>query len=166
MLKNDPNYHEAQFYLANSYDNLYKPTRKGEAENDGYMQKAIEHYQKAAEQDPGSQQAKLAMQYLVAAYGPDKLDDPAKAEPIVKQMIEMEPNEPTNYFGLSKIYEDAGRYDEAEQALLKAQGSQAERPAGLHDAVGLLQPPGRLRQDDGDLEKAAELEPRTRRAST
>ena len=44
--------HEAQFYLANSYDNLYKPTRKGEAENDGYMNKAIEHYQMAAERDP------------------------------------------------------------------------------------------------------------------
>ena len=26
----------------------------------------------------------------------------------------MEPNEPTNYFALSKIYEDAGKYEEAE----------------------------------------------------
>src|SRR5829696_524893 len=40
----DPNYTAAHFYLANSYDNMFKPARKGEAENDAYMQKAIEHY--------------------------------------------------------------------------------------------------------------------------
>ena len=28
-----------------------------------------------------------AMEYLVAAYGPDKLNDPSQAEPIVQKMI-------------------------------------------------------------------------------
>ena len=44
----------AYFFLGNSYDNLYKPSRKGEPENDGYLTKAIEYYTKASEkeQDP------------------------------------------------------------------------------------------------------------------
>ena len=54
---------------------------------------------------------KLALQYLVAAYGPEKLNQPEKAEPIVQKMIQIEPNEPTNYFALAKIYEDGGRYE-------------------------------------------------------
>ena len=127
-VQQNPDKVEAYFYLGNSYDNLFKPTRVGEAENDAYIQKAIDNYQKAAERDPNPQMKKLALEYLVAAYGPEKLNDPEKAEPIVQQMIQMEPNEPTNYFALSKIYEDAGRYDEAEAALNKARDAKPNDP--------------------------------------
>src|SRR6185503_5058336 len=119
-LANDPTIVAAYFFLGNSYDNMYKPARAGEAENDGYMKKAIDNYKKAAEHDTNPQMKTLAMQYLVAAYGPEKLNDPTQAEPIVQQMIKLEPNEANHYFQLMKIYEDAGRYEEAEQALLKA----------------------------------------------
>ena len=91
----DPSLEGAHFFLANSYDNLYKPSRAGEAENDAYMQKAIEHYQKAAEKEPepAVQAARDAVPGRRVRSG--KLNDPAKAEPIVKQMIEMEPSEPS-----------------------------------------------------------------------
>ena len=56
----------------------------------------------------------------MAAYGADKLNDPAKAEPVVQKMIQLEPGEPANYFALAKIYEDAGAYDEAEKILQAA----------------------------------------------
>src|SRR5262245_22352402 len=36
----DPNLVHAYFYLANSYDNQYKPARKGEADNDALLTKA------------------------------------------------------------------------------------------------------------------------------
>src|SRR5262245_57927561 len=36
---------EAYFFLGNSYDNLYKVARKGEAINDGYLQDALKNYQ-------------------------------------------------------------------------------------------------------------------------
>ena len=116
----DPTLEGAHFFLANSYDNLYKPSRAGEAENDAYMQKAIEWYKKAAEKEPNAIYRQRSMQYLVAAYGPEKLNQPAEAEPIVKKMIEMDPSDYLNYVELSKIYENAGRYDEAEAQLLKA----------------------------------------------
>ena len=47
-------------------------------------------------------------QYLAAVYATDKLNEPDKAEPFVKQMIDMDPKDPANYTGLAKIYEDAG----------------------------------------------------------
>ena len=49
-----PDFLAAYFFLGNSYDNLYKPARKGEPENDAYMTKAIENYTKAAEAVQGS----------------------------------------------------------------------------------------------------------------
>jgi tetratricopeptide (TPR) repeat protein len=122
---NDPTMGEAWFFLANSYDNLYRPGRKGEAENDAYLTKAVADYQKAAQYlttaNPNDAKLKkLAFEYLVSSYGPDRLNDPNKAEPVVKQMIELDPSDPENYFALAKIYENAGQYDLAEQTLLKA----------------------------------------------
>ncbi len=158
VLANDPTFAQAHFYLANSYDNMYKPARKGEPQNDAYMQKAIAEYKKAAETDPNPATKKLAMQYLVAAYGPDKLNDPSQAEPIVKQMIELEPNDPTNYFALSKMYEDAGRYDEAEQALLKAKEVKPNDPLVYTTLSGYYNRQGDFDKTIENLEKAAELD--------
>jgi tetratricopeptide (TPR) repeat protein len=124
----DPTLSGVHFFLANSYDNLYKPSRAGEAENDAYMQKAIEWYKKAAEKEPDPLYRQRAMQYLVAAYGSDKLNQPAEAEPIVKQMIALDPSDYLNYTELAKIYENAGRYDEAEAQLLKAKEVKPQQP--------------------------------------
>src|SRR5439155_19221664 len=45
---------QAYFFLGNSYDNLWKPSRKGEADNDALIQKAVDNYQKAAEKLSGA----------------------------------------------------------------------------------------------------------------
>ena len=116
----DPKLDPAYFFLGNSYDNQYRPARRGEPANDELLTKAIDNYKKAAElvQEPLTK--KRAMEYLVAAYGPDKLNEPAEAEPILRRMIELEPTEPSNYSYLSRIYEENGDYEQAEQLLLKA----------------------------------------------
>ena len=44
----NPGLGDAYFYLGNSYDNQYKPSRKGEPENDQLLQKAVENYKIAA----------------------------------------------------------------------------------------------------------------------
>src|SRR5260221_4040047 len=101
-LKEDPTLSKAYFYLANSYDNQFKPSRKGEAANDALLEKAVQNYQLCADKlqsspDPVDQQLALrSLEYLQAAYGADKLNDPAKAEPIVQKMIQNEPSEPAN----------------------------------------------------------------------
>ena len=45
----DPSLHKAYFFLANSYDNLYKPARKGNELNDSYLQDALKNYKIASE---------------------------------------------------------------------------------------------------------------------
>lgn len=120
VIERDPNLGAAYFYLGNSHDNLYKPTRKGEADNDAHLQEAVDNYTLAAEKAGDPLIRKRAIEYLVAAYSPEKLNTPEKSEALVKRLIEMEPNEPTNYHVLGKVYEDAARMEEAEAAYRKA----------------------------------------------
>ena len=155
----DPSLPGVYFFLGNSYDNLYKPSRAGEAQNDSYIQKAIENYKKAADTDPEPIMRERAMQYLVAAYGPEKLNNPAEAEPIVKKMIDMQPNEPVNYYALSKIYEDAGRYEEAEQTLLKAKEMKPNDPVVYTTLSGFYNRQGDFEKTMEALHHAADLKP-------
>ena len=119
-IKLDPAMTTAYFFLGNSYDNLYKPIRKGEAQNDEFLTKAIANYKLAAEKEEQPAIRKLALQYLVAAYGPEKVNDPEQARPVLERMIQMDPSDVANYFAISKIDEDAGEYDRAEASLQKA----------------------------------------------
>lgn len=120
VIERDPNLGAAYFYLGNSHDNLYKPARKGEAENDAHLQEAVENYTLAAEKAGDPLIRKRAIEYLVAAYAPEKLNTPEKSEALVQRLIQMEPNDPTNYHVLGKVYEDAARLEEAEAAYRKA----------------------------------------------
>ncbi|MGE4162992.1 MAG: tetratricopeptide repeat protein [Vicinamibacterales bacterium] len=153
----DPSLVEAYFYLGNSYDNLYRPTRAGEPENDALLDKAIAGYSRAA--DSNSPQRKLALQYLVAAYGPDRLNDPARAEPIVKSMIQLDPADPTNYFALAQIYENAGLYDEAEAALLQAREAKPNDPAVYMQLAGYYNRQGQFPKTIEALEQRVVQEP-------
>jgi tetratricopeptide (TPR) repeat protein len=117
------------FFLANSYDNLYRPARKGEPNNDALLTKAVDNYKLASEKISDPMMKTRSLEYLVAAYGPDKLNDPTMAEPIIKEMIRLTPSEPTNYFMLARLYQDSGEYEMAEQTLLQAKESKPNDPA-------------------------------------
>jgi len=161
----DPNLSQAYFYLGNSYDNLYKPSKKGDAENDALLTKAVENYGRAAEKlsasdNPADKKlGTLSLQYLVASYGPDKLNDPAKAEPVVQRMIQLEPGEPANYFALAKIYEDAGAYEEAEKMLQNAKQAKPGDPAVYMTLAGYYNRQGRFDKTIEALEERAQKEP-------
>jgi tetratricopeptide (TPR) repeat protein len=154
-----PHLSTAYFFLGHSYENLYRPTRQGEPDNDAYIHKAIENYRLATERSAEPTYRRLAMEYLVAAYGPDKLNDPAEAEPIVLQMIDSDPEEPSAYFHLAQIYENAGRYEEAEEALLKAREARPNDPAVYHAIAGYYNRQGDFEQTMEAFYTAAELEP-------
>ena len=158
-LQQDPDKAEVYFYLGNSYDNRYKPSRAGEPDNDALMQKAVANYKLASERAPDPAIKKLALQYLVSAFGPEKLNDPSQAEPLVKQMIQMEPNSPENYFALSNIYEQAGRFEEAEQALLKAREIQPQNPVVHTTLAGFYNRQGEFDKTMESMHTAADLEP-------
>jgi tetratricopeptide (TPR) repeat protein len=123
LARTNPTLSPAYFFLGNSYDNLFKPSRKGEAENDKYLEKAIENYRVSAEVETDKTIRTRSLQYLVAAYGPDKVNDPAQAEPLLQQMIKLDPTDVANYQLLSKMYEEAGEYELAEKVLLDAKSA-------------------------------------------
>jgi tetratricopeptide (TPR) repeat protein len=155
----DPDLDAAYFYLANSYDNLYRPARRGEAANDELLQKAIANYQRSAEIDNDDRIKQLAMEYLVNAYGPDKLNDPAQAEPILLRMIESNPKEVNNYFGLANIYEQSGDYERAEQMLLKARDERPNAPEVYMQLAGFYNRQGEFDKTMEALHARAQQEP-------
>jgi tetratricopeptide (TPR) repeat protein len=164
-LKEDPNLAVAYFFLGNSLDNMYKPSRKGDAENEALLNRAVENYKLCAEKLANSpvedekKLAKLSLEYLVAAYGNDKLDDPGKAEPVLIKMIEMEPTEPSNYSVLAKIYEDAGLYDEAEKVLLMSKAAKPKDSAVYLQLAGFYNRQGKFDKTIESLNQRAEIEP-------
>jgi tetratricopeptide (TPR) repeat protein len=159
-LEADPRLTYAYFFLGNSYDNLYKPGRKGEsAANDVLLTKAIDNYRKAAEVEQDPKIKRLALEYLVSAYGPDKLNDPSQAEPMVKRMIELDPKEPANYFALANIYEQSGNYDLAEQTLIKAREVRPNDPAVYIQLAGYYNRQGEFDKTIEALEARAQKEP-------
>jgi len=149
----------AYFFLGNSYDQLYKPAKQGDATNDAYIQKAIENYRKAADKNQDKQWKKSSLEYLAAAYGSDKLNDPGKAEPIYQEIINLDPSEPGNYLALAKLYEDAGRYDDAEAQYEKAKQVKPNDPSVLAALAGYYNRQGDFPKTIAALEQAAALEP-------
>jgi tetratricopeptide (TPR) repeat protein len=149
----------AYFFLGNSYDQLYKPTKQGDPTNDAYIQKAIANYRLAADKNTDPRWKKSGLEYLAAAYGSDKLNDPAKAEPVYQEIIALEPNEPTNYMALAKLYEDAGRYDDAEAQYEKAKSVKPNDPSVLAGLAGYYNRQGDFPKTIAALEQAAALEP-------
>ena len=158
-IKANPDAVEAYFYLGNCYDNLYKPARKGEAENEEYLQKAVKNYEIASQRETVPARKKLALQYLAASYGVDKLNDPSKAEPIVRQIIQMDPKDIDNYYGLAKLYEDAGRNEEAERVYLQAKDAKPGDPAVFLSLAGFYNRQGQFEKAVSAYEERAKLDP-------
>lgn len=149
------------FYLGNSYDNLYRPARKGEPANDALLQKAVDNYTVASEKltEETVPKRSLALEFLVATYGPDKLADPTQAEPVVQRMIQLAPNEPTNYFQLAKIYEDSGEYQLAEETYLKGRDAKPSDPVVYLTVAGYYNRQGDFDKLIQNIRKNIELEP-------
>ena len=150
---------EAYFYLGNSYDNMYRPTRRGEATNDALLDNAVANYKKAVELEQRPELRKLALQYLANAFGADKLNDPAQSEPVVQQLIQMEPTDPVNYFALARIYEDSGEYERAEETLVKAREARPTEPSVYTTLAAFYNRQGNFDGAIEALEARAEREP-------
>jgi predicted Zn-dependent protease len=154
----------AYFFLANSLDNMYKPSKKGDPANDQLMQDAVKNYQIAADKLTAADNAdykklgKLSLQYLVAAYGTDKLNDPGKAEPVLQNMIRNDPSDIANYFMLARLYEDAGVYDEAERMFLAAKDAKPNDASVYTSLASYYNRQGKFDKTIGALEQRAQRE--------
>jgi tetratricopeptide (TPR) repeat protein len=155
----NPDLGDAYFYLGNSYDNQYRPARRGEQPNDQLMDRAISNYKLAVEKAVTPLVKQRALQYLVNAYGPEKLNDPSQQEPILKQMIEMDPNDAANYHVLAGVYEQSGDYEQAEQLLVKARDIRPNDPAVYTSLANFYNRQGDFTNTMAALHQRAEKEP-------
>jgi tetratricopeptide (TPR) repeat protein len=156
----NPELADAYFFLANSYDNQYRATKRGDPENDEILNKAIANYKKRSEMEGGDPKIKrLALEYLVSAYGPDKLNDPSQQEPILLQMIEVDPKDTTAYFGLANIYEQSGDYARAEEMLNKAREMKPNDAAVYMQLAGFHNRQGAFDKTMEALHARADMEP-------
>ena len=155
----------AYFYLANSYDNQFNASRKGEPDNDAFLTKATRLYQVAADKLSASAQpaekrlGALALAYLVVAYGPGKLNDPSKDEPIIRRMIELDPGEPANYVALARIYEDMGAFDRADQMMEKVQQAKPDDPDVYAQIAAYYNRQGQFEKTIAALNRRVALQP-------
>jgi tetratricopeptide (TPR) repeat protein len=156
----NPELSDAFFFLANSYDNQYRATKKGDPDNDALLTKAIDNYKKRSEMDGGDPKIKrLALEYLVSAYGPEKLNDPSAQEPILLRMIEVDSKDTTAYFGLANIYEQSGDYTRAEEMLNKAREMRPNDAAVYMQLAGFHNRQGAFDKTMEALHARAEKEP-------
>ncbi|OFV91625.1 MAG: hypothetical protein A3H95_01400 [Acidobacteria bacterium RIFCSPLOWO2_02_FULL_64_15] len=163
-LQQNPALVDVLFFLGNAYDNQYKPALQGQPENDVLLTKAIENYEaasaKLADDTPDHKMLKIrSLQYLVAVYGSDKLDDPVRAEPIILRLIQNDPSDPANYFQLGQLYEGAGLYDEAEKAYTLAKQARPNDPNVYVQLANYYNRQGQFDKKIAALEERAQQEP-------
>ena len=116
-------------------------------------------YIESIDREPMVDMRILSMQYLVAAFGPDKANQPAKSEPVLQQMLECDPSNPDNYFVLSKLYEDSGLVDEAEAILMQVRDMRGDDPAIYMQIAGFYERSSDFERTIENLSRRAELEP-------
>jgi tetratricopeptide (TPR) repeat protein len=127
----DPSVTSAYFYAGKCYDNLYHPARRGEPDNDANLVKAETWYRRALDQSADPALRRRSLRHLAEIYSVHKLNAPARAVPILRQLIALDPKDLSGYTGLSTIHEDAGQFDAAEATLIEASEAILESTAPL-----------------------------------
>jgi tetratricopeptide (TPR) repeat protein len=155
----------AYFFLGNSYDQMYRPAKKGDPENDNYLKLAAQHYRTAIDKlattkDPKEQEIRrYSFEYLIALYSEDKLNDFSKAEPVAKELINVDPNNQAPYQMLARLYEDQGRFEEAEAYLLQAIDKAPNESTGYQLLAAFYNRQGEFEKTMAAWNKRAEMEP-------
>jgi tetratricopeptide (TPR) repeat protein len=161
----NPDFPFSYFFLGNSYDKMYRPARKGEAENDEYLQKAVDNYRRSIErlkgrpEEQAPQFLNLSYQYLIAAYGSDRLNDFSQAETVAKELIATTPDEPGNYQALARLYQEQGLNEEAEAMFIKAAEVRPTDPVGFQMLANFYNQQGDFDKTIAAFQKRADLEP-------
>jgi tetratricopeptide (TPR) repeat protein len=155
---------QAYFFLANSYDNLWNANHRNDPANQRLLENAAANYQHAVEILQRSipieaKLSRLALEYLVHAYGSDKLNDPAKAEALILHMIQLDPTETSNYFLIANLYQDVGEYAAAENALLNARDKRPDAPIVYMQLAGFYNRQGAFDKTIAALIERADRDP-------
>jgi tetratricopeptide (TPR) repeat protein len=150
---------DAYFYLGNSYDNQFKPSRKGDA---GERQAARKGHRKLQEgggagADADHEAARDAVP--VAAYGAEKAERSITAGADPAQDDRDGSDRSGNYYYLANVHEQSGNYEEAEKLLLKAREMKPGDPTVYTTLAGFYNRQGQFEKTMEALEARAQKEP-------
>jgi TonB family protein len=107
----------------------------GSAERRRYFETAADHYRRAS--DLGTSEVKLqALTALATTYDVEKLDDPARREVVLRELIVFVPNNPRFALALADLQESQGFADSAEETLLS---TRQQHPADVETLRRLAQ---------------------------
>ena len=146
------------FYIGNSYDSLYQPGID-EPDNLNNLEQAIHFYRVASEESPTKSLRDLSMQYLVSTFGSDKANQPQRAEPVLREMILSDPENPDNYFRLAQLYEDSGLWEEAESVYQTLKVFRGDDPSVYLQIAGFYNRSGEFELTMEALEERAQVDP-------
>jgi tetratricopeptide (TPR) repeat protein len=156
----------AYFFLGNSYDNMYKPAKKDDPDNQALLEKAAKNYRIAIEKlatttNPKELEVRRnAFEYLIALYGTDKLNDFSKAESTARELIAVDPSDSATYRILAKLYEDQGRFDDAEKEFNAAIQARPNEALGYQLLAGFYNRQGNFDKTIETFNKRAAIEPK------
>ena len=165
-IKHNPDLGYPYFFLGHSHEQLFRPAKKDDPANIKHLEEAAKYYRMAvdkmkdAKDEKEQQVRRYSYEYLIAVYGPEKLNDFDKAEPIARELIAMDPKDPTTYRILGKLYEDQGRFDEAEKALLDSITAKPNEPVGYQMLAGYYFRRGDFQKTMDAWFKRADVEPK------
>jgi tetratricopeptide (TPR) repeat protein len=178
----EPDFAEAQFYLASSHQSLYRPG-KDDAENREHLDKALEHFEKSLEVNKGNTAALKQLRIntlgaLTAIYADPPLQNYEKALGYAEQLVKDNPDDTKNLYAMANLYEKFGRIAEAQATYEKvwAQNPNDPKACGALAAFynkplwdekgevweeGKSQGPRRAKFDEAiaTLEKCADIDP-------
>jgi tetratricopeptide (TPR) repeat protein len=120
---------------------------------------AYETIDPASREGQGAIFKKRSLEYLVGLYGSEKLNAPEKAEQVGRQIVDLDPKDVNNYFGLAKLYEDAGRVEEAEQMLARAKEVQPNNVDVQLQLAGFYNRQGNFDKTMEAFQQRIQLEP-------
>jgi tetratricopeptide (TPR) repeat protein len=119
-----PDFAEAHAYLASAHQALFLPGREDDTENRMHLDKAIEHYEKSIEVNPGGtpnlEATRLtALGALIGIYSDPPVENFEKALHYAEELVKDNPDDIKNKYAMANLYEKFDRVDEAEATYLQ-----------------------------------------------
>jgi len=109
---------------------------KGSAERSRGYEAAAQHYRKAVNLTASTAEKIQALEKMASLYDVKHLNQPQQVDPILRELIGLQPNELEPIFRLAKLQEDRGFVEDAEQTLL---GARHQKPDEIEPYKRLAQ---------------------------
>ena len=110
----------AQVCLGEAQLRLAEAAAEESADRRRFLEAAVEHYRRAADLGGNPDTKVQALDALARLYDAEHLDDLARAELVLRELIGLQPNELEPLFRLADVEEARGFLDNAETTLLSA----------------------------------------------